>query len=448
MSIKISFTSLGCDKNLVDSEVMLGLIDAEGYRVVNEDGDADVIIVNTCCFINDAKEESIQNILELSEFKEDGNCKALIVTGCMAERYKDEIFKELPEVDAVVGTGSYEKIIEVIKETLEGKKVSRFDSIDVTSEGKHKRLISTPGYYEYIKIAEGCNNHCTYCIIPKLRGKYRSRKIEDIVEEAKELVSHGVKEIILVAQDTTRYGEDLYGKKNLPALLEALSEIEDIKWIRLLYCYPEEITDELIDAMKRLDKVCNYLDMPIQHANTKVLKRMARRSTREQLVEVIGKLRKEIPDIALRTTLITGFPGESEEDFEDMLNFVKEMRFDRLGAFAYSQEEGTKAAEFEDQVDEETKELRKDLIMKAQKSISEEISKSAEGAILDVMIDGRIPEENNIYCGRTYKDAPDIDGMIFVNSEDTYYSGDFTTVKVTGSYEYDLIGEELDEHSK
>lgn len=448
LSVKISFTSLGCDKNLVDSEVMLGLIDDEGFQVVDDDAAADVIIVNTCCFINDAKEESIENILELSNFKVEGNCKSLIVTGCMAERYKDEIFKELPEVDGVVGTGSYERIIEVIKESLEGKKVSRYDSIHELKDEPRKRLISTPGYYEYIKIAEGCDNHCTYCIIPKLRGKYRSRKIENIVDEAKQLVAQGVKEIILVAQDTTRYGEDLYGKKNLPALLEELSKIEDLKWIRLFYCYPEEITDELIMAMKNLDKVCNYLDMPIQHANNNILRRMARRSSREKLVEVISKLRKEIPDIAIRTTLITGFPGETDEEFEDMLNFIKEMRFDRLGAFTYSQEEDTVAATFEDQVDEEVKEKRKDIIMETQRIISQEKSNEAVGRELDVMIDGRIPDEADIYCGRTYKDAPDVDGIIFVNSKNAYMSGDFIRAKVEGSHEYDLIGEELDEHSK
>lgn len=443
MSIKISFTSLGCDKNLVDSEVMLGLIDEEGYKVVSDDAIADVIIVNTCCFINDAKAESIENILELAEYKETGECKALIVTGCMAERYKEEVFNELPEVDAIVGTGSYEKIIEVIKETLEGNKVQRFDSIDITSEGRRKRLISTPGYFEYIKIAEGCNNFCTYCIIPQLRGKYRSRKMEDIVDEARELVEQGVKEIILVAQDTTRYGIDLYGDKKLHILLEELSKIEDLKWIRLMYCYPEEINDNLIEAIKNLDKVCNYIDMPIQHANDLILKRMARRSNQAQLREVIGKLRQEIPNISLRTTLITGFPGETEDDFNDMLQFIKDMRFNRLGAFTYSQEDGTKAAKFEDQVDDDIKERRKTAIMEAQKIISEELSKEQVGRELDTIIDGKLPEEDHIYCGRTYMDAPDIDGYIFVNSERNYMSGDFTRAKVVGSYEYDLIGEEI-----
>lgn len=442
LSIKISFTSLGCDKNLVDSEIMLGLIDEEGYQIVSEDKEADVIIINTCAFINDAKEESIENILELAEYKETGNCKSLIITGCMAERYKEEIFKELPEVDGVVGTASYERIIEVVKETLEGQKSKRFDALEGSDGPRRKRLITTPGYFEYLKIAEGCNNHCTYCIIPQLRGKFRSRTIEDIVEEAKELVAKGVKELILVAQDVTLYGVDRYEGKKLHLLLEALSEIEDLKWIRLLYCYPEEIYPELIDAIARLDKVCNYIDMPIQHANDHILKRMARRSNQDKIRNVIADLRQRIPDIALRTTLITGFPGETEEQFEDMLQFVKDMRFNRLGVFTYSQEEGTKAAEFEDQVDEETKVVRQHAIMAAQKEISEAVAREQIGRKLDVIIDGKLPGEK-VYCGRTYMDAPDIDGYIFVEHDASFMSGDFMTVNVTGAYEYDLIGEEV-----
>lgn len=447
MAITVSFTSLGCDKNLVDSEVMLGLINDAGYQVIADDSKADVIIINTCSFINDAKQESIDNIIELGEYKQTGNCKVLIVTGCLAQRYKGDVIKELPEVDAVVGTGSYEDIIDVIKEALDGKKVERIGDINFELTNK-KRIISTPGYYEYLKIAEGCNNHCTYCIIPKIRGKYRSKDINMVIEEAKELAKNGVSELLIVAQDTTKYGIDLYDKKMLPTLLKELCKIDGIEWIRLLYCYPEEITDELIEVMATEDKICNYVDMPIQHSNTQVLKRMARRSTKEELLDVISNMRKRIPDIAIRTTLITGFPGETEEEFDDMYEFVKEVEFDRLGVFSYSQEEDTKAAEMDDQVDDEIKEYRKDKIMMLQKGIAENNAKKMVGKQLRVMIDGKLPEEDDVYCGRSYKDAPDIDGIIFVKTGQRFLSGDIVDVKIVGSFEYDLIGEVLDEYSK
>ncbi|WP_455715543.1 30S ribosomal protein S12 methylthiotransferase RimO [Anaerosporobacter sp.] len=436
----ILFISLGCDKNLVDSEVMLGLINQKGYIMTNDENEADIIVVNTCCFINDAKEESINTILEMAELKKTANLKALIVTGCLAQRYKKEIKDEIPEVDAIVGTSSYENIVKVIEEALEGKTSESFEDIDVTPEVESKRVLTTGGYYSYLKIAEGCDKHCTYCIIPKIRGKFRSVPMERLIAEAKSLAEQGVKELMLVAQETTLYGVDLYGEKSLHKLLKELCKIEGIEWIRILYCYPEEITDDLIKVMKEEEKICNYLDMPIQHASDNVLKRMGRRTNRQELIDIVTKLRKEIPDISLRTTLITGFPGETREDHEQLLEFIDQMEFDRLGVFTYSPEEDTPAANMPDQIDEEIKEERKDELMTLQQEIAFEHAQNMVGRTLKVMIEGRLPEDN-VYIGRTYMDAPNIDGYIFINAEHEIMSGDFVTVKVTGANDYDLTAE-------
>lgn len=438
--MNILFISLGCDKNLVDSEVMLGLINQKGYIITNDENEADIIVVNTCCFINDAKEESINTILEMAELKKTANLKALIVTGCLAQRYKKEIQEEIKEVDAVVGTSSYENIVKVIEEALEGKVSESFEDIDVSPEVESKRVLTTGGYYSYLKIAEGCDKHCTYCIIPKIRGKFRSVPMERLIAEARSLAEQGVKELMLVAQETTLYGVDLYGEKSLHKLLKELCKVEGIEWIRILYCYPEEITDDLIQVMKEEEKICNYLDMPIQHASDNILKRMGRRTNRQELIDIVTKLRKEIPDISLRTTLITGFPGETKEDHEQLLEFVDQMEFDRLGVFTYSPEEDTPAASMEGQIEEEVKEERKDEIMTLQQEIAFEHAEKMVGRTLKVMIEGRLPEEN-VYIGRTYMDAPNIDGYIFVNADHEFMSGDFVTVKVTGAKDYDLTAE-------
>lgn len=438
--MNILFISLGCDKNLVDSEVMLGLINQKGYIITNDENEADIIVVNTCCFINDAKEESINTILEMAELKKTANLKALIVTGCLAQRYKKEIQEEIKEVDAVVGTSSYENIVKVIEEALEGKVSESFEDIDVSPEVESKRVLTTGGYYSYLKIAEGCDKHCTYCIIPKIRGKFRSVPMERLIAEAKSLAEQGVKELMLVAQETTLYGVDLYGEKSLHKLLKELCKVEGIEWIRILYCYPEEITDDLIQVMKEEEKICNYLDMPIQHASDNILKRMGRRTNRQELIDIVTKLRKEIPDISLRTTLITGFPGETQEDHEQLLEFVDQMEFDRLGVFTYSPEEDTPAASMDGQIEEEVKKERKDEIMTLQQEIAFEHAEKMVGRTLKVMIEGRLPEEN-VYIGRTYMDAPNIDGYIFVNADHEFMSGDFVTVKVTGAKDYDLTAE-------
>lgn len=438
--MNILFISLGCDKNLVDSEVMLGLINQKGYIITNDENEADIIVVNTCCFINDAKEESINTILEMAELKKTANLKALIVTGCLAQRYKKEIQEEIKEVDAVVGTSSYENIVKVIEEALEGKVSESFEDIDVSPEVESKRVLTTGGYYSYLKIAEGCDKHCTYCIIPKIRGKFRSVPMERLIAEARSLAEQGVKELMLVAQETTLYGVDLYGEKSLHKLLKELCKVEGIEWIRILYCYPEEITDDLIQVMKEEEKICNYIDMPIQHASDNILKRMGRRTNRQELIDIVTKLRKEIPDISLRTTLITGFPGETKEDHEQLLEFVDQMEFDRLGVFTYSPEEDTPAASMEGQIEEEVKEERKDEIMTLQQEIAFEHAEKMVGRTLKVMIEGRLPEEN-VYIGRTYMDAPNIDGYIFVNADHEFMSGDFVTVKVTGAKDYDLTAE-------
>lgn len=438
--MKILFISLGCDKNLVDSEVMLGLIQGKGYEITNDETQADIIVINTCCFINDAKEESINTILEMAEYKKGGQLKALIVTGCLAERYKQEIQDEIEEVDAVLGTTSYERIVDVIEEVLDGKNhIQTFENINYLPKFS-KRINTTGGYYSYLKIAEGCNKHCTYCIIPKIRGDYRSVPMEQLLLEAKALVANGVKELMLVAQETTLYGMDLYGKKRLPELLKELCKIEGLEWIRILYCYPEEITDELIQTIKEEDKICNYLDIPVQHGADNVLKRMGRRTNRQELIDIVTKLRKEIPDITLRTTLITGFPGETEGDHEQLKEFIKLLKFDRLGVFTYSPEEDTPAAMMEDQIDEEIKEQRRDELMEIQQEIAFEQAEDMLYKKLKVMIEGKLPEDD-VFIGRTYKDAPNVDGFIFVKSSHELISGQFVTAFVTDAKEYDLIGE-------
>jgi hypothetical protein len=438
--MKINMISLGCDKNTVDAEMMLGLSAEYGFDYTDNEFEADVIIVNTCCFILEAKEESIETILDVARLKKEANLKVLIVSGCMAQRYKDEILKEIPEVDALVGTSSYDKIVEVINEVLAGKKNIEFLDLDRLPNVTTKRKNSSGNWYAYLKIAEGCDKNCTYCIIPSLRGHYKSYPIDVLVKQARELASEGVKELILVAQETTLYGTDIYGKKSLPTLLEELVKIEEIEWIRILYCYPEEITDELIETIAAQDKICNYLDIPIQHASDKILRRMARRTRQSEIRETIKKLRDKIPDIVLRTTFITGFPGEDESDFADLVDFVSEMEFDRLGVFTYSEEEGTPAAAFEDQIDEDIKVYRRDEIMLLQQDISKNKLSKMVGKTLKVVIEGKLADED-VYVGRTYMDIPDVDGCIFINSDFNHISGDFVEVLVTDSSEYDLIGE-------
>lgn len=445
--MNLLFISLGCDKNLVDSEVMLGLVDEKGYRIVDSEEEADIIVVNTCCFIHDAKEESIQTILEMAQFKEHGRLKALIVTGCLAQRYQREILEEIPEVDAVLGTASYQKITEAIEEALSGRTFVELSGIDSLPMVYAKRMVTTGGHFAYLKIAEGCDKHCTYCIIPKLRGKYRSVPMERLLKEAEELAGQGVRELILVAQETTLYGKDLYGEKSLSRLLRELCKIKGLRWIRILYCYPEEIDDELIQVMKEEPKICHYLDMPIQHASDSILKRMGRRTSNRELREIIGKLRREIPDIILRTTLITGFPGETKEQHEELMEFVDTMEFERLGVFTYSPEEGTPAADMDGQIPEEIKEERRAEIMELQQEIAFEQAESMVGKELLVMVEGKVADEN-AYVGRTYRDAPNVDGLIFINTDRELMSGDFAWVTVTGAVEYDLIGELSDEFTK
>ena len=453
----VLFVSLGCDKNLVDSEKMLGLLNEAGYRVAQEESEADAIVVNTCCFIHDAKEESVETILEMAEWKKKGRLKALIVTGCMAQRYQDEIQQEIPEVDAVIGTTGYTEIVPILDEILAEAEASQKEaaveepkeksfvnccpSIDLLPASlADKRVVTTGGYTAYLKIAEGCNKRCTYCIIPYIRGHYRSFPMEDLLEEARKLAEGGVKELILIAQETTVYGMDCYGTKAVPDLLTKLCEIEGIEWIRILYCYPEEITDELIAVMKKEKKICHYLDIPIQHSEDTILKRMGRRTNRAELVSLVEKLRKEIPDIVLRTTLITGFPGETEEEFKNMVDFVDSMEFDRLGVFPYSAEEGTKAAEMDGQITEEVKESRRDEIMALQQEISADKAASRIDDEMSVLIEGYLYEDD-IYIGRTYMDAPKVDGNVFVRAEEELISGDIVPVRITGANEYDLMGD-------
>ncbi|EHI56060.1 MiaB-like tRNA modifying enzyme YliG [Johnsonella ignava ATCC 51276] len=441
--MKICLISLGCDKNLVDSEHMLGLVAERGYTYTDDEKEADIIIVNTCCFILDAKQESVEAILETAKLKREGKLKALIVTGCMAQRYQDEIKEEIPEVDALLGTSSYDKIAEVIDSIfskIHSAKIDEFLDLNRLPALSKKRYHSTGGCYAYLKIAEGCDKHCTYCIIPSLRGNYRSYPIELLLDEARQLANDGIKELILVAQETTVYGKDIYGYKALPKLLKELCAIEGFRWIRILYCYPEEIDDELIDVMTTEKKVCRYLDIPIQHSSDKILRRMGRKTSRKDLVNIINRLRKAMPDIILRTTLITGFPGEEDEDIKELISFVKKMKFERLGVFCYSMEEGTPAADFDNQVDDNIKESRKKKIMKLQMDISKKHLKSLIDSELDVLIEGRLIDED-VYVGRTYMDTPGVDGYIFINSKAVYMNGDFVKARITGASEYDLIGE-------
>lgn len=440
--MKILFISLGCDKNLVDTEVMLGLLASRGYEMTDDEAQADVIVINTCCFIHDAKEESIQNILEMAEYKKQGKIRALIVTGCLAQRYRQEIIDEIPEVDEVLGTTAYDKILDAVDAALAGEHSVMLSDLDALPLPDTKRLVTTGGHFAYLKIAEGCDKHCTYCIIPKIRGNFRSVPMEHLLKEAQELADHGVKELILVAQETTLYGKDLYGEKSLHILLKKLCKISGIRWIRILYCYPEEITDELIRVMKEEPKICHYLDLPIQHANDTILGRMGRRTSKQELVDIIGKLRSEIPDICLRTTLITGFPGETKEQHEELMEFVDEMEFDRLGVFTYSPEEDTPAAEMPDQIDEEVKLDRQADLMELQQEIAFDNAQDMVGREVLVMIEGKVADEN-AYVGRTYRDAPNVDGLIFINTDEELLSGDFARVKVTGAIDYDLIGELL-----
>lgn len=419
---------------------MLGMLASRGYEMTNDEQEADIIVINTCCFIHDAKEESIQNILEMAEYKKNGSAKALIVTGCMAERYRQEILDEIPEVDEVLGTTAYDRILDAVDAALAGQHEVMTADLDALPLQETKRLVTTGGHFAYLKIAEGCDKHCTYCIIPKIRGNFRSVPMERLLKEAQDLAEQGVKELILVAQETTLYGKDLYGEKSLPKLLRELCKISGIRWIRILYCYPEEITDELIQVMKEEPKICHYLDLPIQHANDTILKRMGRRTSKQELIDIVQKLRKEIPDICLRTTLITGFPGETQEQHEEVMEFIDTLEFDRLGAFTYSPEEDTPAATFEDQIDEEVKEDRQADIMELQQEIAFDKAEDMIGREVLVMIEGKVADEN-AYVGRTYRDAPNVDGLIFINTDVELISGDFAKVKVTGALDYDLIGE-------
>lgn len=419
---------------------MLGMLASRGYEMTNDEQEADIIVINTCCFIHDAKEESIQNILEMAEYKKNGSAKALIVTGCMAERYRQEILDEIPEVDEVLGTTAYDRILDAVDAALAGQHEVMTADLDALPLPETKRLVTTGGHFAYLKIAEGCDKHCTYCIIPKIRGNFRSVPMERLLKEAQDLAEQGVKELILVAQETMLYGKDLYGEKSLPKLLRELCKISGIRWIRILYCYPEEITDELIQVMKEEPKICHYLDLPIQHANDTILKRMGRRTSKQELIDIVQKLRKEIPDICLRTTLITGFPGETQEQHEEVMEFIDTLEFDRLGAFTYSPEEDTPAATFEDQIDEEVKEDRQADIMELQQEIAFDKAEDMIGREVLVMIEGKVADEN-AYVGRTYRDAPNVDGLIFINTDVELISGDFAKVKVTGALDYDLIGE-------
>lgn len=443
--MKIMFISLGCDKNLVDTEMMLGMLAEKGYQFTDDEQEAEIVVVNTCCFIGDAKEESINTLIEIGRLKETANVKMLIAAGCLAQRYRKEIREQIPEVDVIIGTMAIDKIVEAVEEYQTKQYTTFVEDIDRTPVSGKKRVVTTGGHYAYMKIAEGCDKRCSYCIIPKVRGSYRSIPMETLLKEANTLVEQGVKELILVAQETTLYGTDLYGKKSLPELLRKLSEIRGLYWIRILYCYPEEITEELIDTIAELPKVCHYLDIPIQHASDKILKRMGRRTNQQQLKDKIAMIRSKIPDVCLRTTLITGFPGESQEDHEQSMAFVDEMEFDRLGVFTYSAEEDTPAAGFPDQIEEEVKKDRQADIMELQQEIAFEKAEGMTGQDVLVMIEGKVADEN-AYVGRTYKDAPNVDGLVFVNTDRELMTGDFVPVHITGSYEYDLIGEIKDEN--
>ena len=446
--MNVLFVSLGCDKNLVDSEEMLGALADRGFVITDDENKADVIVVNTCSFIHDAMDESVQTLLEMSEYKKKGTCKALLVTGCLAQRFKDDILQELPEVDAVFGTNSTDQLLPILDRVLQGERVSEFAPLNGLPRVSSRRMLTTGGHYAYVKIAEGCDKHCTYCVIPSLRGRYRSIPMEELLEKARALVEQGVQELILVAQETTLYGTDLYGKKSLHILLNELCKMEDLVWIRVLYCYPEEIYPELIDTMKMQPKICHYLDLPIQHASDRILKRMGRKTTKDDLVQLIGALRKAMPDIVLRTTLITGFPGETEEDHHEVLDLIDEMEFDRLGVFTYSREDGTPAASMPDQIDEETKAARKDRIMELQQEISLDKGENRVGSVMEVVIEGKVADED-AYIARSYADAPGVDGYVFIeNVTADLMSGTFVKVYIKAAMEYDLIGELYDDEDE
>lgn len=447
MKKKVMFISLGCDKNLVDSEQMLGLLSEGGYIFTDDEREAEAVVINTCCFINDAKQESIDTILEMAELRKSGDIEALIVAGCLAQRYREEIQKEISEVDAIIGTTAIDEVVRTLDDVFEGTSKNHYQSPDKKPLTGVRRVVTTGGHFAYLKIAEGCDKHCTYCIIPKVRGKYRSVPMESLIEEAGQLVDAGAKELILVAQETTLYGVDLYGHKALPELLRKLCGLDGLCWIRILYCYPEEIDEELIQTIKTEKKICHYLDLPIQHASDRVLKRMGRRTNQEELTEIVNHLREEIPDICLRTTLISGFPGETREDHEMMMDFVDEMAFDRLGVFLYSQEEDTPAAVMEEQIPDSVKEERYGELMALQQEIAYEAAADMTGRVVEAMIEGRVADED-AYVARTYKDAPNVDGFLFINTDRELMTGDFVKVRITGSYEYDLIGEIEDEFTE
>lgn len=447
--MNILMASLGCDKNLCDSETMLGLLAENNYNITNNEEEADVVIVNTCSFIKDAMEESVNTVLEMAKLKEK-RLKYLIVVGCLAERFKDEIFGEIPEIDACIGTTGFDKIVDVIKELEEknnNDKVTVFDSIDRLAVSDVNRVITSSTFMGYLKIAEGCNKYCTYCVIPHIRGKFRSVPMENLLKQATYMAKQGIKEIVLVAQETTCYGIDLYGKKSLTELISKLAEIDGIEWIRLLYCYPEEITEELINAFVEIPKLLHYIDMPLQHAEDNVLKRMGRKTDKASIQDVIARLRAKVPDIAIRTTFITGFPGETEEDHENLMYFINETEFDRLGVFSYSREDGTPAASFENQVDHEIAEKWREEIMELQQEISEDINESLVGSVMDVIVEGYSPDDD-VYVGRTYRDAPNVDGMVFVDCDYELMSGSIIKVKITGAGPYDLVGEVYDEFTE
>ena len=436
--MNLYFISLGCDKNLVDSGNMIDILSRHGHRIVDDIDEADAAIVNTCCFIRSAAEESIEAVLEMAAAKEEGRLKALVMAGCMAERYRDQIAVELPEVDALIDTHSIADAAKILEELeIETEEDKQDDSASAVLLG--------PGYYGYLKIADGCDKHCTYCVIPSIRGPYRSELIDELVDKAERMADDGVRELILIAQETTLYGVDLYGSKRLPELLDRLCEIEGIDWIRLLYCYPEEITDELIACMKDHDKICHYIDMPIQHSNDEILKRMGRRTDQREIRRIVQKLRAAMPDIAIRTTLITGFPGESEEQHEELLSFIGEMDFDRVGIFAYSREEGTPAAGMEGQIDEEVKDRRLGELYARQQALVFDRNESLKGSVFDVIIEGSLTDEPGVYAGRTYRDAPQVDGLVFVKSAAPLESGDMVQVIIDGASGYDLTGTRKEE---
>ena len=439
--MNVFFVSLGCDKNLVDSEVMLAILSDNGFTIIDDETKADVIIVNTCAFISDATEEGIQTIIEMGAQKTEGACKALIVTGCMAKRYKENMFEELPEVDAILGPKDYEAIADVLVKVKNGEKsISLISESNVNEDKPQKRILSTAGYYAFLKIAEGCDNHCTYCTIPVIRGKYKSRPIETLVEEAISLEAQGVKELILVAQDTGYYGKDIYGKYRLSDLLRKLSEITGIEWIRILYCYPEHINDVLIEEMKNNKKVCKYIDMPIQHADNHVLKRMGRKCLSDDLRRAVNSLREAMPEIVIRTTVIVGFPGETDQQFRTLAEFMNEIKFDKLGAFEYSPEEGTPAVDFPGHIDDGVKQNRKKTVMEEQRRISYDLNQKRVGERYKVITDGYLPDKN-VYVGRGYMDSFEIDGMIFFTSDKELLAGDFIDVVITAASEYDLVGD-------